>query len=306
MLNNEFDIHSNFTRGELLNKINNLINSQLIRVLFDQNGKTYKLRKDYSEQSLKLKNDTELGEIYYRLQNIFIEHKEVTMFYNRVDADADFDYWCKHTWLSYDQITALSLGKDPRVVSLDKIQRLANTSFSQKYIDQHSLIKQATFYPLRGADKIKLTQFVDWTVDVGLEIPKKMTELINNIKIRKEKGKQQPNQLIDELRQEIVSLKQQLKNRIEENITNSDIWPDNGETSEMNADKALAIMGWMVSDKESKYRINKRPNVKEISSDVNVRAIEYFGEDKVQFKSFDKRLGKAIKLLSESTSETKK
>ena len=79
------------------------------------------------------------------------------------------------------------------------------------------------------------------------------------------------------------------------------IWANGGEIAEMNANKALAIMAFLLSSKP-KYKIGNRPNCKQIADDVNEQAKNYFGEDKAQFESFHKRLGNALKLLSSESS----
>lgn len=56
------------------------------------------------------------------------ELEEQTPFYNRSNAQADFEYWAKFPLWTLDEAVALTLGKDPRVVTWSKIEESAETS----------------------------------------------------------------------------------------------------------------------------------------------------------------------------------
>jgi hypothetical protein len=70
--------------------------------------------------------------------------------------------------------------------------------------------------------------------------------------------------------------------------------PDGGEVAEMNADKALAVMAWLLCRQLKKYTTGEKPNASAIANDVLPLAQEIFG-DEVKLASFNKRLGKALK-----------
>lgn len=70
--------------------------------------------------------------------------------------------------------------------------------------------------------------------------------------------------------------------------------PDGGEVAEMNADKALAVMAWLLCRQSKKYTTGEKPNASAIANDVLPLAQEIFG-DEVKLAAFNKRLGKALK-----------
>lgn len=76
--------------------------------------------------------------------------------------------------------------------------------------------------------------------------------------------------------------------------------PDGGEVEEMNSNKALALMAWMLSEKKPAMQIGGKPNASQIGAAVSDLAKTHFGQDGHGFQSFHKKLGKALKLLDES------
>jgi hypothetical protein len=74
---------------------------------------------------------------------------------------------------------------------------------------------------------------------------------------------------------------------------------DGGEIAEMNADKALAVMALLLSNKLPKYRTGDKPNASAISKDILPIAQDLFGDDDAKFASFNKRLGRALKQFKE-------
>lgn len=207
---------------------------------------------------------------------------ERSLFYAQPNATANMEYWCKFDILSFDALTALSLNKDPQFVQISKIQRVAhpNLPFTTTYMNQYALIEQAPIFPVLRGDRISVSKFFDWAMSVALTLPPKMIELLNMRKIKTEEE----------------------KSPLIQNESKPNEWPAGGEVAEMNADKAIAIMAWLLSEKGKQYSISGRPNSETIAAAVNERAIQYFGEEASQFKSFQKRLGKALNLLSDEES----
>jgi hypothetical protein len=75
--------------------------------------------------------------------------------------------------------------------------------------------------------------------------------------------------------------------------------PDGSGTAEMNTQRALALMAWILSKNKPAYMIGGRPNASEIAKAIEPLAKECFGEDVRGFASFSKKLGKALELLNE-------
>ena len=65
----------------------------------------------------------------------------------------------------------------------------------------------------------------------------------------------------------------------------------------MTADRAIAIMAWLLSDSRPAMKIGDRPNAAAIGSAVADLALKTFGDDARGFASFHKRLAKALKTL---------
>jgi hypothetical protein len=78
--------------------------------------------------------------------------------------------------------------------------------------------------------------------------------------------------------------------------------PDGGEISDMNTNKALAIMAWLLSENRPAMQIGGKPNAAQIGEAVAVMARKVFGQDVRGFEAFHKKISKALKLLSEENS----
>lgn len=82
--------------------------------------------------------------------------------------------------------------------------------------------------------------------------------------------------------------------------------PDGGEVEEMNSNRALAVMAWLLSDGKSAMQVGGRPNAAQIGIAVADRARIYFGTDVRGFAAFNKKLGKALALFDEVKMPLKK
>lgn len=54
--------------------------------------------------------------------------KEAAMFYNRADAQADFDHWLKYDYWTFDEAIALLMGKEPNLVAWAAVNSAINSS----------------------------------------------------------------------------------------------------------------------------------------------------------------------------------
>jgi hypothetical protein len=73
--------------------------------------------------------------------------------------------------------------------------------------------------------------------------------------------------------------------------------PDVSEVAELTADRAIAIMAWLLQESRPAMRIGERPNVAAIGIAVADLARTTFHEDVRGFASFHKRLSRALKTL---------
>ncbi|MBX3708727.1 MAG: hypothetical protein KIT56_10490 [Gammaproteobacteria bacterium] len=129
-----------------------------------------------SKIDLFKKSFSELLKIYEEVlneENDFITkriaHKEKQAFYNKPEAQAEMDYWNLFETLTADQLTALSLGKDPRIVTLDKIKTMPEEfSFKRIYLDRHALLLQSLF---KSKLEISMPEFFKWAKPKNLTLP---------------------------------------------------------------------------------------------------------------------------------------
>jgi len=80
-----------------------------------------------------------------------------------------------------------------------------------------------------------------------------------------------------------------------------DLLPDGGEVAEMNTQRALAVMAWLLAENKPAYQIGGRPNASEIGKAIESLAMRAFGEDSRGFKAFHKKISKALALLEEDS-----
>ena len=80
--------------------------------------------------------------------------------------------------------------------------------------------------------------------------------------------------------------------------------PDVSEVASMNADRAIAIMAWLLSSNKPAMKIGERPNAAAIGTAVNDLAKRAFGEDVRGFAAFNKRVAQALKTLESETASS--
>lgn len=68
-----------------------------------------------------------------------------------------------------------------------------------------------------------------------------------------------------------------------------------GEIAEANADKALAVMAWLLSRQAKKFKNGDKPNQAQIAKAVEPLAKEHFGDDVRGFDALHKRLARALR-----------
>ena len=103
-------------------------------------------------------------------QEQFIAYQEEKIFYNHPRAIADFNYLFKLETFTIDQLVALSLGKDPEQVNLEKISRVPSTlNFVKEYKNRYALVSS------HFAGSVTLHEFIEWAIKKEVSLP---TELI--------------------------------------------------------------------------------------------------------------------------------
>lgn len=116
-------------------------------------------------------------------KNKFIISQEEKMFYNQPIAIADFNYWCKFETFTVDQLAALSLGKNPEEVNLEKISCISNMyNFAKQYKNRYALISNSL------CGHITLCEFIEWALKKEILLPAELIEWSNRKNVVK-KGK---------------------------------------------------------------------------------------------------------------------
>jgi hypothetical protein len=143
----------------------------------------------YSINQLKSKTEPELDQIlssFKKYINDAKEQAEKSLYYNKPDHDAEFDYWCKQPyWNVLDEGVILILGKEPRKIKYDYIKRYSSGSkFEKKYTE---IRETAQRYITTGelSSSALPGVFLAWAQRMGYEIPVKLLETMNiyNIQI---------------------------------------------------------------------------------------------------------------------------
>lgn len=99
------------------------------------------------------------------------EEAERQRFFNRPDAVANFAFWAGQSRWTLDEATALILGKDPKIVSWDRIQPLF---FSSAFAERFAEIRRHLNSAKRNgklSDPVSPVYFVSWANARGVVLP---------------------------------------------------------------------------------------------------------------------------------------
>lgn len=127
------------------------------------------LARDADDAALKLEN----------------QERDRIEFFNDQRADADFAHWGRVPSWTVDEATALSFGKDPKVVNLETLDRLLNkpfaprSEFAAQYVCRNELILRSQVTGQLN-EAVQPNDFKNWAREIDLEIP---LGLIENIRV---------------------------------------------------------------------------------------------------------------------------
>lgn len=105
------------------------------------------------------------------------ENKEEDIYFNRPEAVADCIYWSQCAYWTLDEAVALSLGREPRLVSINNVipHSSGGSPFAQEYLRRSDLVgraQEARQLLLRTPPNLFLT----WAKLRELEYPKELEE----------------------------------------------------------------------------------------------------------------------------------
>lgn len=105
------------------------------------------------------------------LRRFEAEREEAGRFHNQPGAVADWPYWAKQAYWTVDEVTALSLGKDPRIVTWERLRSSTEISaFAKKFADQRSLFNRAV-WTKELFERTLPPVFLAWAKSKDIEMP---------------------------------------------------------------------------------------------------------------------------------------
>jgi len=106
---------------------------------------------------------------------------EAERFYNLSYCDADFNHWVQMSYWTTDEMTSLSLGKNPKLVNWDNVKSLIRLStFALQYHDRREVILRAITMGQLWNQTIP-TNFVDWAGRMKVQLPVALTEKVSEL-----------------------------------------------------------------------------------------------------------------------------
>ena len=115
-------------------------------------------------------------------------------FYDAPTAAADIEYWAKVPTWSIEEIVALSLGKDPRVVSSEKfVHGTRGTEFSTAYFTRLELAERAQMAG-QLSERTSASSAIDWAEVVRIAFPKRLARKVRQLEERRMKKLQPQRQ----------------------------------------------------------------------------------------------------------------
>lgn len=115
------------------------------------------------------------------LYNEELAKQEKERFYNQRYANADFVHWAKAAHWTLDEAIALSFGKEPEIVTWEKIEKLkSQTAFATSFAKRRDLALRATRWKKFG-DTIPPVIFISWAKEINIELPNALIEEVTKI-----------------------------------------------------------------------------------------------------------------------------
>jgi hypothetical protein len=208
-----------------------------------------------------------------------LEAEETARWYNQSTSVADFEYWAKMSYWTLEELTALSMGKNPSAVSWEKISPYLNLSpFVKEYQRRLTIVTRAkvmgqlwgSTYPnlaLAWARRMKFSMPIELSSEVealGIQIA--------DWKDLYEKLSKQKAELIVTLEEERDALKNALNNCFESHkryaadaIATIDSFKENLETVKAQRDdlseRYAGLVGETTKDKAAKLGSRERESL---------------------------------------------
>ena len=104
--------------------------------------------------------------------------EEQSRSFNQPSAKADFEYWAKYPLWSLDEAVALTLGRDPRVVTWQKIEEYAETSpFAARFANRKRFVLRAKDAK-QLTDLVPPTEYIAWAKAHNVALPPELEKSV--------------------------------------------------------------------------------------------------------------------------------
>lgn len=97
--------------------------------------------------------------------------EEQNRFYNTTSSNADFAHWSKAAYWTIDEAIALSFGKEPEVVTWQKVEPLKEkTTFAKSFAKRRDLATRAVLAK-KLSEPVLPVRFLSWAKEMNIELP---------------------------------------------------------------------------------------------------------------------------------------
>ena len=104
--------------------------------------------------------------------------EEQSRSFNQPNAKADFEYWAKFPLWRLDEAVALTLGKDPRVVTWSKIEEYAETSpFAARFANLRRFVQRAK-EAQQVPELVPPADYISWAKANNIDLPPELEKSV--------------------------------------------------------------------------------------------------------------------------------
>jgi hypothetical protein len=162
-----------------------------LSTISSRGGLSVERRKELTDQidaykkELKTKPPAELQALfeaeqakYFEEQRLKSEQREKELFFHQPNATANFDHWSKASYWTLEEALALSFGKEPKVVTWEKVRAYTQVSpFAKQYELRRDLVQRA-MVSKQLHDATLPGTFLAWAKRNDFDVPEQLIERV--------------------------------------------------------------------------------------------------------------------------------
>lgn len=127
----------------------------------------------YRDELLLLSAD-QIDEQVKSARALAAREAEQNLFFNRIDAQADFEHYCRAATWTLDECVALSFAKDPTKVNWESVSPyVPHHPFAKQYERRRDLCMRA-LAAQQLSDPVYPTNFLAWAKEIRIELPEQL------------------------------------------------------------------------------------------------------------------------------------